>query len=68
MRVVLTSAGAAPNGYDTCFASFSVAVSSACAVTLTPAAAASSWTYATLWKPATVTVQDDLPEVSGLPV
>jgi hypothetical protein len=65
---VLTSAGAAPNGYDTCFASFTVAVSSACAVTVTPAAAAASWAYATLWKPASVPLQDDLPEVGELPV
>lgn len=61
--LALTAADAASSAYATCFARVDVAVASNCAVTVTPADAASSWTYSALWTP--VDVQDANLQVCG---
>lgn len=61
--LALTAATSPAAAYPTCFARFDVAVNDACAVTVTPAAAANTWTYSALWTP--VEVQDTNQQVGG---
>lgn len=63
VTLALTSAAAPAAAYPTCFARVDVAVNTACVVTLTPAAAATTWTYSALWTP--VAVQDTNQQVGG---
>lgn len=63
VTLALTSAAVPAAAYPTCFARVDVAVNSACVVSVTPAAAAATWTYSALWSP--VAVQDTNQQVGG---